>query len=346
MRKVFVGIDLAIAKKKILPISVCVYESEKLSPIPLMNLSVPHPRGFGNKLSLDQNVVDQYAMDTRAYLCEIEKTFGLSIECIAIDAPSDFKLESLTRREAEKEMDRQHISCFATPSRSEFAVIIEKARRHLIQGGAENRIPHANQLWMLAGFSLFRELQKQYKCIEVFPQAIAHAMGVSAIHKSKKTGYAVQLDALAQLTGWQSPLHLADVLKECGSGASHDRLDAFMSAWVAYLSSVGKAQALGVEPDDVIWIPDIDRKSITVKYKPVHDEIIKPLVGPAVPTRVFGCPCCEKGLVFNLPRICPECRHEFKGIGWGGIDAHWRAHHESNGLTYEQFRESLCDNHR
>jgi hypothetical protein len=24
---------------------------------------------------------------------------------------------------------------------------------------------------------------------------------------------------------------------------------------------------------------------------------------------------------------CPECGHVFQGQGWGGIDAHWRAHH-------------------
>ena len=30
----------------------------------------------------------------------------------------------------------------------------------------------------------------------------------------------------------------------------------------------------------------------------------------------------------NLRKVCPECQHVFKGAGWGGIDAHWRAHHE------------------
>jgi hypothetical protein len=27
------------------------------------------------------------------------------------------------------------------------------------------------------------------------------------------------------------------------------------------------------------------------------------------------------------PKICPECDHEFRGNGWDGIDAHWRAKH-------------------
>jgi hypothetical protein len=29
------------------------------------------------------------------------------------------------------------------------------------------------------------------------------------------------------------------------------------------------------------------------------------------------------------PKVCPECAHVFQGNGWDGIDAHWRAHHES-----------------
>ena len=29
-----------------------------------------------------------------------------------------------------------------------------------------------------------------------------------------------------------------------------------------------------------------------------------------------------------IPNICPECGHQFKGNGFDGIDAHWRARHE------------------
>lgn len=31
----------------------------------------------------------------------------------------------------------------------------------------------------------------------------------------------------------------------------------------------------------------------------------------------------------KTPKKCPECGHVFQGQGWGGIDAHWRAHHET-----------------
>ena len=35
-----------------------------------------------------------------------------------------------------------------------------------------------------------------------------------------------------------------------------------------------------------------------------------------------------------LRHVCPECQHVFKGSNWGGIDAHWHAHHEDM-MRYE-----------
>ncbi len=29
-----------------------------------------------------------------------------------------------------------------------------------------------------------------------------------------------------------------------------------------------------------------------------------------------------------VKRVCPECKHVFRGNGWDGIDAHWKARHE------------------
>lgn len=34
-------------------------------------------------------------------------------------------------------------------------------------------------------------------------------------------------------------------------------------------------------------------------------------------------------------KVCPECGHVFKGNGWDGIDAHWRAKHEDV-MPYEE----------
>lgn len=59
-----------------------------------------------------------------------------------------------------------------------------------------------------------------------------------------------------------------------------------------------------------------------------------------------GCRCCEKGVPFDGARQCPECGHIFRGHGWDGIDAHWRAHHENSGLSYTEFWKALCAAHR
>ncbi len=58
------------------------------------------------------------------------------------------------------------------------------------------------------------------------------------------------------------------------------------------------------------------------------------------------CLCCKEKMSTEKPRICPvpDCRKEFKGKGWEGIDAHWRANHEAI-MLYEEFRDSLCPKH-
>lgn len=28
-------------------------------------------------------------------------------------------------------------------------------------------------------------------------------------------------------------------------------------------------------------------------------------------------------------KVCPECGHVFRGNGWDGVDAHWKAKHEA-----------------
>ena len=39
-------------------------------------------------------------------------------------------------------------------------------------------------------------------------------------------------------------------------------------------------------------------------------------------------------------KICPLCGHVFRGRGWGGLDAHWRANHEAT-MPYKQAREII-----
>jgi len=59
----------------------------------------------------------------------------------------------------------------------------------------------------------------------------------------------------------------------------------------------------------------------------------------------MACYCCERGSPTNGPRECPACGHVFQGVGWGGIDAHWRSKHESI-MTFEAFMERRCEAHR
>jgi hypothetical protein len=57
------------------------------------------------------------------------------------------------------------------------------------------------------------------------------------------------------------------------------------------------------------------------------------------------CLGCLQGTPTQGPRICPMCGHEFRGNGWDGIDAHWRARHEDV-RSYEHFWDTLCVAHR
>lgn len=166
----FVGIDLAFAKRKRLPVCLCVWNKERLIPMPLAARDAPAPpRGYGNVASVDPAAVAAFADETALYLCLLEKHFSVSIRRVAIDAPSDPRPDCMPRRLAETALDRQHISCFTTPSGTEFEKIRIKVHDHLKTGGLESRLPHANQLWMLAGFALFKRLRMDWECLEVYP---------------------------------------------------------------------------------------------------------------------------------------------------------------------------------
>jgi len=260
----YAGIDVAFAKRKPLPLSVCFLAGGKLMPLPLKG-RLPPPRGKGNAAILEKGVVATFATGVRAFLAAIEERHHVKIARVAIDAPMDFRREDIPRRAADAAMDARGISCFTTPSESDFETIKAKAKAHLAAGLPVSRLPHANQLWMLAGFALFRELSQAYDCIEVYPQAIARSLGCSGRHKSKQQGFEEQLGAVAKATGWEThALHQA--ISRQGYGSRHDKLDAYMAAWVASLTQ-RKTVACGEPPDDVIWLP---RTSGGVKHDSIH----------------------------------------------------------------------------
>jgi hypothetical protein len=108
---------------------------------------------------------------------------------------------------------------------------------------------------MLVGFALFDVLSEHYDCIEVFPQAIAHALQARKVHKSKSEGVASQLSAVAKHSGWPHTDEQGD-LNQIAFGSQHDKLDAYLSAWVASLPAE-ETIACGQPPFDVIWIPKL-----------------------------------------------------------------------------------------
>jgi hypothetical protein len=249
----YVGIDVACAKRKALPISVCVNRNGRLTPLPLRTVALRLPRGGGNVLALETAWRDDFAAQTESYLREVEEAFSVRIERIALDAPSAPCRADIPRRCAEQALDNRRISCFTTPSGEQFKAIEGKARAHLEAGGQESRLPHANQLWMLVGFALFERLGRTWPCLEVYPQATVALLGVGALHKSSGTGLSAQTRAVGQRLGWDEA-EFERALKLSGFGAPHDQFDAYLAAWVASLDE-GDREPLGIPPADAIWVP-------------------------------------------------------------------------------------------
>lgn len=243
----YCGIDVAFGKRKALPIAVCTIEGGDLHPLPLRDRTLRQPpRGAGNVAALDPSNVEAFARDAMEYLRWVEHRFEVKIERIAIDAPRDYAPEG-GRRAAELAMDASNISCFATPSRSAFERHRQRALAHLNSGGAESRLPNANQWWMLVGFALFRRLECEFDCIEVFPNAIVRALDSQVPHKSTAEGYAQQIELLRAVTGIQA----SDVAR-AAHGTRHDRLDAVLSAWIASLPPSDRVPH-GDGGADTIW---------------------------------------------------------------------------------------------
>lgn len=240
----------------LIPVCVCLREAERITPLPLVAIgSVRPPAGRGNAATLEPDGLALFAGHVAEYLHEIESHFGVSIRRIGIDAPSDPRTDGTPRRLAEAALDARRINCFTTPTGAEFARIRIKAAAHLACGGAESRLPHANQLWMLVGFALFDRLRREWECLEVFPQATVCVLGANALHKSRPGGVRAQLVAVARYTGWPDP-PIEEALKNVVSGPAHDGLDAYMSAWVAALDPHERIP-LGQPPNDAIWVPSL-----------------------------------------------------------------------------------------
>lgn len=296
----YAGIDVACAKGKSLPIVVARWHKERLIPERLATLDFAPPVGQGNVAACDPEAVDAFTSRAREYLRCVETELDMQIVRIGIDAPSAPRKKGIHRRAAEVALDDAGVSCFTTPSGSDFKAIRRKVEDHLRDDGRESALPHANQLWMQVGFGLFEKLQGVAECVEVYPQATVRAIDAGVNHKSKSNVVQWQLRTAACYTGWPSGDDSEPGLQEIGYGKNHDRLDAYLSAWVAALDENDRA-AYGTPPDDVIWVPCIS--------KPKFGEL-----KAQIP---------EISEISKQEQIkkCPGCGQEFKAfpLGW---DAH------------------------
>ena len=113
----FLGIDVAFAKRKRLPVAAVRWDADVLMPWRLADRDAPAPpRGCGNVATLDDALLAGFADDVVKYLRELEHHFGFRIRRIGIDAPSDPRPDGIARRRAEVALDGRRISCFTTPS--------------------------------------------------------------------------------------------------------------------------------------------------------------------------------------------------------------------------------------
>lgn len=220
----FVGIDVAIAKQKRLPVCIAVKRDGQLLPLPLGKLgSLRPPLGMGNRNVVNRRTTRQFASNAVRYVKAVAQGQRLRIARIAIDAPSDFCSPHLERREAESALAQAGIRFFVTPTAEQFESIKRKALTHIEQGLPNACIPHSNQLWMLAGFELFKQFSEIAECRETFPQAVVHQLNVADKYKGTSEGLERQLQAVCSQTGWAPGTRGQPMLNEIAFGSRHDK---------------------------------------------------------------------------------------------------------------------------
>ena len=312
---VFIGIDVACAKNKYLPLVICSKEHERLLPLPLASYQIKPPRGLGNALTLHDKVNKALANDVASYIEMVCNTFHLNPVRIGIDSPLRPRDNSLTRRVAEQALDKAGISCYTTPSIDDFETIKAKGIAHLHADKPIQNLPHAHQIFMLLGFALNERLSKVAECIEVYPHATVKHLGVANIHKRKGNQAELQLSAISHYTGWPKTDDDWSQADNMCLGPMHDRVDAYSAAWVASLPEQERICLGDPDKGDAIWIPNVEpvrRPTANIRTKPQPDAKLHTF---------------EE----NHQRLCPACnQHLFKRwpFGW---DAH--AAYKCAGLT-------------
>ena len=259
MTSIFVGIDVACGRGKRLPI--CFVETgERLRPLASRADLADFPLGPGNVEIEQPNPFAETARKVSDEIVALATREGWRIERIAIDAPAAPPRKG--ERRSELALRERRMSVFSTPTDEKWRQIVASCKAHLDRGESPARLPHANKIWMLYGFELYRGLRERLKVpvIETYPYAIVRSLILNPQHKKQDAGYQSQLEAVAARTGWPTGGELEDALKASVPGTRDDRLDAFMAAWVASLSDADlHAYGDRSDPDDSVWGPPLAR---------------------------------------------------------------------------------------
>ncbi|MBS0393560.1 MAG: DUF429 domain-containing protein [Proteobacteria bacterium] len=214
------------------------------------------PAGPGNSAVSEAHPFRRHARAVARAIEDLSRALGWSIGRIAIDAPAAAPRSA--PRAAERAVRAAGLGVFHTPAAQQWPAIRARCVRHLAGGGAAARLPYANRIWMLFGFELYRALRGRLdaELIEVYPQAIVRGLAGPVAHKSTDAGYRAQLAAAAAATGWEAPRDLEAALRATVAGTRHDRLDAYLAAWVASLPARSRrAYGEAHSADDAIWVP-------------------------------------------------------------------------------------------
>jgi hypothetical protein len=252
---VFVGIDVACAVNKRLPTCI-VSAGRQLTPMMIpKNWTGTIPLGIGNKEITAETPFRESAHGVASALKSIASHMGWQVERVAVDAPA--AAPETGSRLSENELGQRGLSSFRTPATAAWLGIREKCIEHLNGRRGTATLPHSNKIWMLFGLELFTALRQRLeaKILEVYPFAIVRALLPACLHKSTEQGYRDQLAPVAFRTGWE-PRDLETKLRATVAGSRHDRLDAYMAAWVASLPEERRC-AFGDPrwPDNAIWVP-------------------------------------------------------------------------------------------
>lgn len=114
--KLYLGIDVAIARSKRLPICACSVADG--TPVPLALRSrrdfLPPPHGMGNRGVLDSLVRREYAQRALRWVRKLEESENVQVGRIAIDAPRYYA--PISGRLCEVAMTDDSISYIKTPT--------------------------------------------------------------------------------------------------------------------------------------------------------------------------------------------------------------------------------------